>query len=123
MKTLIRAALKAGALALIIATATQAWGQAQMQVALFKVVTVKDDVIIGLNTEDLKALGGPEKNAAGAIASALADKKSLTVWQYSVRKSADGESQFAPLRQIGLMAHISLRVEPYSTPFAVLPHE
>ncbi len=123
MKTLIRAALKAGALALIIATATQAWGQAQMQVALFKVVTVKDDVIIGLNTEDLKALGGPEKNAAGAIASALADKKSLTVWQYSVRKSAEGESQFAPLRQIGLMAHISLRVEPYSTPFAVLPHE
>ncbi len=88
MKTLIRAALKAGALALFIATATQAWGQAQMQVALFKVVTVKDDVIIGLNTEDLKTLGGPEKNAAGAIASALADKKSLTVWQFLCAKPA-----------------------------------
>jgi hypothetical protein len=123
MKTLIQTALKAGAFALFIATATQAWGQAQMQVALFKVVTVKDDVIIGFNTEDLKALGGPEKSAAGSIASALADRKSLTVWQYSVRKANNGDSQFAPLRQIGLLAHDSLRVEPYSTPFAVLPHE
>jgi hypothetical protein len=40
-----------------------------------------------------------------------------------VRKANNGDSQFAPLRQIGLLAHDSLRVEPYSTPFAVLPHE
>ncbi len=122
MKRLVLGAFRAGTLALSIATATQAWGEAQMPVSLFKVVTVKDEVVIGLNTQELQALGGPEKNAAGAVASALADRKALTVWQYSVRKD-NGESKFAPLHQIGLLASNSLRVEPYVSPFAIVPHE
>jgi hypothetical protein len=88
----------------------------------FKVVTVKDEVVIGLNTQELQALGGPEKAPAGVVASALAGRKELTVWQYAVRKAANGDSEMAPLHQIGLLPHESLRVVPYSTPFAVLPH-
>ncbi|MBI4724410.1 MAG: hypothetical protein HY765_05360 [Rhodomicrobium sp.] len=110
-------------LALVLATAPHtAWGQAQMQVTLFKVITEKDEVLIGLNAQELQSLGGPEKNA-GAIARALADRKQLTVWQYAVRKAANGDLQVAPMHQIGLLANHSLRVEPYSSPLAVLPHE
>jgi hypothetical protein len=110
-------------LALSIGTlAGTAWGQAQMPVSLFKVVTVKDEVLIGLNDQDIQSLGGPEKSAAGVIASALAARKELTVWQYAVRHGANGELQIAPLHQIGLLAHDSLRVEPYSSPLTVLPH-
>ena len=58
-----------------------------MSVSLFKVVTAKDEVIIGLNLRELHALGGPGKAPAGVIASALASKKELTVWQYAVRKA------------------------------------
>ncbi|MGO9485997.1 MAG: hypothetical protein ACLPX9_15645 [Rhodomicrobium sp.] len=123
MKSPIRAAILAGTLALLTAAATlTAWGQAQMPVSLFKVVTVKDEVIIGLNAHEIKALGGPEKAPAGAIASALASKKELTVWQYAVRHGTDGNLEVAPLHPIGLLAHDSLRVEPYSSPLAVLPH-
>jgi hypothetical protein len=122
MKRLTRAALQAATLAFLSAIVIQAWGQAQVPVSLFKVVTVKDEVVIGLNTQELQALGGPEKAPAGIIASALAGKKELTVWQYAVRKAANGDSEMAPLHQIGLLPHESLRVVPYSTPFAILPH-
>ena len=98
-------------------------GQAQVPVSLFKVITVKDEVLIGLNGDEIKALGGPEKAAAGVIASALAGRKELTVWQYSVRHGANGDLQLAPLHPVGLLAHDSLRVEPYASPLAVLPHE
>ncbi len=122
MERLARAALQAATLAFLSAIATHAWGQAQAPVSLFKVVTVKDEVVIGLNTQELQALGGPEKAPAGIIASALASRKELTVWQYAVHKAANGDSEMAPLHQIGLLPHESLRVVPYSTPFAILPH-
>ena len=122
MKRLTQAALQAATLASLFAIATHAWGQAQLPVSLFKIVTVKDEVVIGLNAEELQALGGPEKAPAGVIASALASRKELTVWQYAVRKAANGDSEMAPLHQIGLLTHESLRVVPYSTPFPILPH-
>jgi hypothetical protein len=85
---------------------------------LFKVVTVKDDIVIGLNDAELKDLGGD----AGGIAKAIAAKGSLTVWQYSVGQK-DGERFVGPRGKIGLLAHDSLRVEPYTQPFKVLAHE
>jgi hypothetical protein len=124
MRIPIRAALLAATLPLLACGASvQALGQTKMSVSLFKVVTVKDEVIIGLNAHELHALGAPEKAPAGAIATALASKKELTVWQYAVRKADSGDLQVAPLHPIGLLAHDSLRVEPYSSPLTVLPHD
>ena len=88
--------------------------------SLFKVVTVKDEIIIGLSADELKALGGAD---ASAVAHALAQKGDLTVWQYNVHRGPNGELQQAPTGKIGLLANSSLRVEPYSTPYAVLPHQ
>ncbi len=122
MKRLTRAAFQAAAFSFLFASATHAWGQAQVPVSLFKIITVKDEIVIGLSTQELQALGGPEQAPAGVIASALSSRKELTVWQYAVHKAANGDSEMAPLHQIGLLSHDSLRVVPYSTPFAVLPH-
>jgi hypothetical protein len=124
MKNSIRAALLTGALALATGAAPlTALGETQMPVSLFKVVTAKDEVIIGLNSHELRALGGPEKAPTGIIASALASKKELTVWQYAVRKADNGDLQVAPVHLIGLLAHDSLRVEPYPSKLAILPHD
>lgn len=84
---------------------------------LFKIVTVKDDVVVGLNDAELK-----EFVDAGGIAKAIAAKGSLTLWQYAVTKK-DGDSVVAPRAKIGVLAATSLRVEPYKQPFKVLPHE
>jgi hypothetical protein len=86
---------------------------------LFKIVTVKDDIIIGLNDAELKEMGGD----AGGIAKAIASKGSLTLWQYGVMRGKDGASEVGPRAKIGVLANASLRVEPYKQPFKVLPHE
>ena len=85
---------------------------------LFKIVTVKDEIVVGLNDAELKDLGGD----AGGIAKAIAAKGSLTLWQYSVGQK-DGERFVGPRAKIGVLANTSLRVEPYKQPFKVLPHE
>ena len=86
---------------------------------LFKIVTVKDEIIIGLSPDELKALGGSD---ASAVAHALAQKGDLTVWQYNVHRGQNGEMQQAPTAKIGLLANASLRVEPYTTPYQIMPH-
>ena len=93
---------------------------AQGNVSLFKVVASKDEVGIGLNAEELADLGGSD---AGALAKALHAKGTLSVWQYATRKAANGDLEQAPRAKIGLMAHDSLRVEPYASSLKVLPHE
>ena len=89
------------------------------KVSLFKVVTAKDEIVIGLSDDELSKMDG---NAAG-VAKALVAKGTLGVWQYAVRKAANGDLEEAPLRRIGLIAADSLRVEPYATPLKVLPIE
>jgi hypothetical protein len=87
--------------------------------SLFKVVTVKDEIVIGLSADELTALGGSD---ASAVAHALAQKGDLTAWQYNVHRGPNGDLQMTPSARIGLLAHASLRVEPYSSPYAVSPH-
>jgi hypothetical protein len=105
--------LAGAALTAAVALSTPAWAE-----TLFKIVTMKDDIVVGLNDAELKELGGD----AGSIAKAIVAKGSLTLWQYAVTKQGS-ESVVAPRAKIGVLAASSLRVEPYKQPFKVLPHE
>ena len=116
----LRDHLKRVALAVLVIGGTSAAWAEEARTDLFKVVTVKDEIIIGLSADELKALGGSD---ASAIAHALAQKGDLTVWQYNVHRGPNGELQQAPTARIGLLANSSLRVEPYSTPYVVVPHQ
>jgi hypothetical protein len=112
--------LKSCSLAIVALTCTHgAWAQ-ETKTDLFKVVTTKDEIIIGLSADELKALGGSD---ASAVAHALAQKGDMAVWQYNVHRGANGEFQQAPTARIGLIANSSLRVEPYTTPYAIVPHQ
>jgi hypothetical protein len=88
------------------------------KVSLFKVITQKDEIVIGMSDDDLAQVDG--KNAGG-IAKMLVAKGSMSVWQYAVHKSASGDLEQAPLHKVGLIATESLRVEPYASPLRVLP--
>jgi hypothetical protein len=88
------------------------------KVSLFKVITTRDEIVIGISEADLAQIEGQN---AGGVAKALVAKGSMSVWQYAVRKSASGDLEQSPLHKIGLMASDSLRVEPYATPLKVLP--
>jgi hypothetical protein len=91
---------------------------ATSKVSLFKVITAKDEIVIGLDDDQLATFAA--KNAGG-VARHLADKGTLTAWQYGVRKAEAGALEQAPLRQIGLFSSEALRVEPYTTPLKVVP--
>ena len=92
---------------------------ADTKVSLFKVITSRDEIVIGLPEDELAKMEGN----AGGIAKALVAKGSLSVWQYAVRKAPSGDLEQAPLHKIGLIAKDSLRVEPYASPLKVLPTE
>ena len=118
-----RSALARGALAFVVMTAAvapSAFAQEKPMTRLFKIVTVKDEIVIGLNLDELTEIGGAD---AGAVARALKANGTLAAWQYAVKKADNGDLQQAPLRKIGVIANESLRVEPLATPLAVLPHE
>jgi hypothetical protein len=119
--TLLRITLRLGTLALLLMTATHAaWSQDKAMTTLFKIITVKDEIVIGLNADELDRLGGRD---AGAVARALAAKGEMAVWQYGVRRGPNGALQQAPTQRIGLLANSSLRVEPYTTPYTIVAHE
>ena len=88
------------------------------KVSLFKVITAKDEIVIGLSDDELAQVDGRN---AGGIAKMLVAKGSMSVWQYAVHKSSSGDLEQAPLHKVGLIAAESLRVEPYATPLKVLP--
>lgn len=115
-----RAALVHGVTALSLVFASAAFAQEKPMTRLFKIITVRDEIVIGLDISELQEIGGAD---AGAVAGALKHKGTLSAWQYASKKAANGDLEQAPLRKVGLLAHDTLRVEPFATPLKVLPHE
>jgi hypothetical protein len=88
------------------------------KISLFKVVTAKDEIVIGLTQDELSRFDG--RDAAG-IAKALKAEGTLSVWRYAVRPAGTGDLEQAPTGKIGLIANDALRIEPYTSPVKVVP--
>ena len=112
---MIRTSIFASCAALVVYAALPGVASAE---SLFKIVTAKDDIVVGVNDAELKEMGGD----AGGIAKAIAGKGALSLWQYNVTRK-DGEMVVAPRQKIGVLSNASLRVEPYKQPYKVLAHE
>ena len=92
--------------------------QAPAPVQLFKVVSPRDEVIVGADAALLGAGSGP---AVERLAAQLAAKGQLTLWQYASHKDSGGALVQAPLRQIVVFRNDALRIEPYATPLPIQP--
>ena len=90
-----------------------------MTIQLFKIISIRDEIVVGFKPEDMTAIGGQD---AAAIGKKLVAEGSLGVWQYAVRRAADGSLEQGPLRQVAVMANESLRIEPYSSPLPIATH-
>lgn len=91
---------------------------AQEPVFLFKIITTKDEIVVGLTPSEIAELKG---NDVSAIGKALAVDGELSLWQFAVRKGSDGSLEEAPLRRVSILGHDSLRVEPYTTTLKIVP--
>ena len=118
-RLLLRLFLGLGVAGLIMESIVIQPAYAAEKVSLFKVITSKDEVLIGIPEGELAKMDG----TLGGVAKTLVANGSLSVWQYAVHKSASGDLEQAPLHKIGLIAKDSLRVEPYASPLKVLPIE
>lgn len=112
LATLIATLIVAFALAWAFASTA-----AEQGVHLFKIITVRDEIVVGVGPQDAASLGG---NDVTVIGRTLKGGGELTLWQYAVRKAPDGELEQAPLRRISIIGSDSLRVEPYATPLRVV---
>jgi hypothetical protein len=92
-------------------------GTDQPAVLLFKIVTLRDEIVIGFSPAQLAALGGRDVEAVGRALS----RGALTAWQFAVRRRDDGVLEQAPLRQVSILGGDSIRVEPYTTPLPIVP--
>ncbi len=86
-------------------------------IALFKVVTVKDEIVIGLTAEQIGRVGGRD---AAAVARALKERGSLEVWRYTVAKGTTGDLLNVPLARVGLLPDGLVRIEPFATPLPIV---
>ena len=86
-----------------------------MTIQLFKIITARDEVVVGISAADASSIGGD----AATIGKTLVAERSLGFTQYAVRRAADGSLEQGPLRQIAVLAYDSLRIEPYISPLPV----
>jgi hypothetical protein len=110
------AGLVALALLPLAAIVRPARAQAQAPVQLFKLISPKDEIVVGIEAAQLGTGPGP---GVQRLAELLAAKGQLTLWQYASQKDAGGALVQAPLRQVAVFKNELLRIEPYTTPLAI----
>lgn len=88
-----------------------------MPITLFRIITERDEIIVGYSERELAEFGVGD---APGLASALVARSSLPAWSYAVGRK-DGALAYVSQARIGLFAHGSLRIEPYSSAYAVIP--
>ncbi|MDH6591844.1 hypothetical protein M2165_001733 [Variovorax sp. TBS-050B] len=111
-----RGALAALALLPLAAVVRPVRAQAAAPVQLFKLVSPRDEIVVGVEAAQLGSGSGP---AVQRLAELLAAKGQLTLWQYASQKDAAGALVQAPLRQVAVFKSDLLRIEPYGTPLPV----
>lgn len=88
-------------------------------VQLFRIVTPRDEVIIGLTEAELNSLGtGP---GVERIARRLVAEGQITAWRYIVGRAPDGSTRLGTTARVAIMRQDSYRIEPYSAALPVAP--
>ncbi|WP_077002157.1 hypothetical protein [Variovorax sp. KK3] len=104
------------AAALVSAASLVAYAQEPGSIRLFKVVSPRDDIVVGIESVQLGGGSTPEVQRFAAL---VQDKSPLTVWQYAAQKDAAGALVQAPIRQVALFRNELVRIEPYGTPLQI----
>lgn len=106
-------------LALAVAASGRHASAQDAEVQLFKVVSAKDDMIVGL-TQDELARFGPGV-ALEVFATELQRRGQMPVWQYASTRGAQGELVMSPVQRIIVIYPGTARIEPYRSALKVMP--
>lgn len=86
-------------------------------VLLFKVISAKDEIVIGMPKAQVQAWG----NGAPieVVSKEMTRAGQFAVWQYAPRRDAQGQGRFSPVQRVVVFATGVIRVEPYTTDMPV----
>ncbi len=87
--------------------------------ALFRVVTMQLDLVIGLGTEDLDAMG--EGEAVDRIAAHIAATGQVSAWRYMALRGPEGDTRWVAGDRVAILRQDALLIEPLATPLPILP--
>jgi hypothetical protein len=87
-------------------------------VKLFKIVSARDEIIVGVTDKDL---AGAEGSDLARLLSKMRAAGQIEVWRYAVRKADNGDLQQKASNRAMIIYSETLRVEPYVSPLKVLP--
>lgn len=88
------------------------------KVTLFRVVTPKNELVIGLTRTELAAM---QVRTAEGVTKVLNDTGELQAWQYETKAGINGVLEEAPIRKVAVAADPATRIESYATTHTVLP--
>ena len=88
-------------------------------VSLFKIVSAKDDMIVGLTRDELAKFGPGVP--LEVFATELQRRGQMPVWQYASTRGAQGELVMSPLQRIIVLYPGTARIEPYTSNLKVVP--
>ena len=86
-------------------------------VRLFRIVSPRDEIVIGVKAQSLRSGTGTDVEN---LASGLTSRGQISAWQYAVRKGSDGSLQQAPLKQVVVLKHETIRIEPFKSPLPII---
>ena len=90
------------------------------EVSLFKVVSAKDDMVVGLTQDELARFGPGVR--LEVFAAELQRRGQLPVWQYaSTRAAQGGDLVMSPVQRIIVIYPGTARIEPYRSALKVAP--
>jgi hypothetical protein len=84
---------------------------------LFKIVSPRDEIVIGVKAQSLRSGTGTDVEN---LASGLTSKGQISAWQYAVKKGDDGSLRQAPLKPVVVLKHETIRVEPFTSSLPIL---
>ena len=116
--TLVRRVVFSGLATAALALATWPAMAQQPAIRLFKVISPKDEIIIGLTEADIRDLGGGD---VAALAKRLVAEGQITVWRYVVGRDASGNLRHAAQGKVALLRNDTVRIEPYAPALPVAP--
>ena len=86
-------------------------------VKLFKIVSPKDEIIIGVLERDLATV--PDRGDLARFTSKFKAAGQIEVWRYAVKKASNGDLVQDPAMRVMLVWSEVLRIEPYASPLKV----
>lgn len=94
-------------------------GEATGQIRLFRLVTMRTDMLVGLTPAELAALGsGPEVER---IATRLQKGEELLAWRYEEARGPDGAARLSPRERIAIPGRNALLIEAFAPAMPVIP--